>query len=214
MLEIVVRPERPCERREVEELTRAAFWNVYRPGCCEHYLLHVMRGAAAFIRELDYVAECGGRIAGHIAYTRSKIALACGGAVETATFGPLSVLPEFQRRGIGGALVRRTLDEAAALGFRAAVIYGDPAYYSRFGFEPAENFGIRTADGLFAAALLARELASGALRRAEGRFVEDGVFNIDLREAAVFDETFAPMEKLSGTPSQKRFEELAAAAHD
>ncbi len=211
-MEICIRQETAEERREIEALTRAAFWNVYRPGCTEHYLLRVMRGSPAYIKELGLAALCGGRIVGHIAYTRSRIAGAHG---ETAsvTFGPLSVLPEFQRRGIGGALVRRSMEKAAELGFTSVVIFGDPAYYSRFGFEAAEKFGIRRSDGKFAAALLACELVPGALREAAGRFLEDAVFDISEEEAEAFDKAFPPAEKLR-LPSQERFEALAADVRD
>ncbi|MBE0601171.1 MAG: N-acetyltransferase [Firmicutes bacterium] len=207
---IIIRREAPADHRSVETLTREAFWNLHGPGCDEHYLAHVLREADDCIAALDYVAEADGDIVGNIMYTRSRIALDRGGALPTITFGPLSVLPACQKQGVGSALVRHTLALANELSWNAVLIYGDPAYYSRLGFVPAERFGIATEHNEYHAALQAFELRPGALAQAAGRFFEASAYQIDGNAAAAFDQTFPPKEKRSGTPSQLRFEQIVA----
>ena len=209
MSDLQLRPEGPKNHRGVEELTRAAFWNHYAPGCVEHYLVHIMRGDGAFLPELDFVAEAEGTPVGSILYTRARIVRDDGGQVPVLCFGPLSVHPAWQGKGVGSALVRRTLALAGALGHRAVLIYGDPDYYGRFGFVPAEGYGIGTADGCYAAALLALELAPGGLSGCAGRFEEAAVFNVSEAAAADFDRGFPPRERRDGLPSQARFRLLA-----
>lgn len=205
---ITLRRERLEDYRVVEELTREAFWNHYVPGCSEHYLLHVIRNSDCFIGELDLVAETEGRIVGSIVYTKAAVIGDDGVSREVVTFGPISVLPAYQGKGIGGTLIETTKVMAAELGFQAILIYGDPAYYSRFGFVPAESFGIGTGDDQYAAALQAFELAPGVLSGMPGRFVEDEIFDIDPEAAEKFDKGFPPKEHRDGLPSQVRFQEV------
>ncbi len=210
-MEIKLRPETPADYREAENVTREAFWNHFAPGCNEHYLLHVMRGSPAFVPELDFVAELDGRIVGHVACTKAFVEGDDGCRHEVLCLGPVSVLPEFQRRGIGGRLIERTRKAARNMGFRAVLLYGDPDYYLYQGFVPAELLGIRTADNMYAMALHVCELYDGALSGVAGRFVEDAIFDIDEAAAGVFDREFPPKEKVAGVGAQKRFEEIAAA---
>lgn len=207
-MNVQLRPERPEDHNEVEHLTREAFWNVHGPGCDEHYLARVMRKCEAFIPELDFVADFENRIVGNIMYTKAAIQGDDGTAHEVLCFGPVSVLPEFQGRGVGGLLITHTMELARKMGYRAILIYGDPDYYGRFGFLQAERYGVRTADDLYAVPLLARELFEGALSGLRGRFIDDEIFNFDTKAAAEFDKGFPPKEKLSDTPSQRRFREL------
>lgn len=210
-MEIKLRPETPADYREAENVTREAFWNHFAPGCNEHYLLHVMRGSPAFVPELDFVAELDGRIVGHVACTKAFVEGDDGCRHEVLCLGPVSVLPEFQRRGIGGRLIERTRKAARNMGFRAVLLYGDPDYYLYQGFVPAELLGIRTADNMYAMALHVCELYDGALSGVAGRFVEDAIFDIDEAAAGVFDRVFPAKEKVAGVGAQQRFEELAAA---
>lgn len=210
-MEIKLRPETPADYREAENVTREAFWNHYSPGCNEHYLLHVMRGSPAFVPELDFVAELDGRIIGHVACTKAFVEGDDGRRHEVLCLGPVSVLPEFQRRGIGGRLIECTREAARDMGFRAVLLYGDPDYYLYQGFVPAELLGIRTADNMYAMALHVCELYDGALSGVAGRFVEDAIFDIDEAAAGVFDREFPAKEKVAGVGAQKRFEEVAAA---
>lgn len=206
--EIILRNETPEDYRAVEELTREAFWNQYIPGCDEHYLVHLMRSAEAFVPELDFVAELDGQIVGHIVYADAMVVDDGEHCHRVLSFGPLSVLPSLQGKGIGSLLVEHTKRIATILGYKAILIYGDPNYYQKFGFVPAESLSIGTCDDRYADALQALELYPGALEEVSGRFCADSVYDLDLSAAAEFDLEFAPKEKLEGLPSQKRFQEL------
>ena len=162
-VELKLRTEQPADYRETENVTREAFWNLYSPGCCEHYLLHVMRDSPAFVPELDLVAERDGRIVGNVVSLRAVLHGDDGTVCEVLSLGPISVLPECQRQGIGGRLISRTRELARELGFRALLLCGDPDYYLYQGFVPAEMLGIRTADNMYAMALHVCELYDGAL---------------------------------------------------
>ncbi|WNY26686.1 N-acetyltransferase [Methanolapillus ohkumae] len=205
---IQIRLEKKEDERIVEELTREAFWNVYVPGCTEPFLLHQMRKSPDFIPELDFVAVCNSKIVGNIVYTRSKIVNESGQEFPTLTFGPVSVLPDFQKQGIGTALIEYSKREAKRQKFSAIIIYGNPDYYSKFGFKAASAFGISRADGKFPKAMLALELQDGALSGISGCFFESAAFDIDPTDAEKFDLNFSPKEKRR-TDSQKEFEILA-----
>ena len=155
MLSIELRPESPADFRAVEELTRNAFWNHHAPGCDEHYLAHILRESSNFVPELDYVAVQDGKVVGSIMYTRARIVLDRGGERGVLCFGPLAVEPAFQGQGVGGALIERTKVLAQELGYGAILIFGDPAYYSRFGFVPAEQYGVGTSWGVYIISLQA-----------------------------------------------------------
>lgn len=208
--DIILRKERIEDYREVEELTREAFWNHHVPGCDEHYLLHIMRNADSFIQELDIVAEVEEKIVGNIVYTKAIILDNNEKSHEVISFGPLSVLPQFQGLGVGGALIEFTKNIAKELGYKAILIYGDPLYYCRFGFVAAENFKIGTSDNMYAPPLLALELVPGALSHIEGRFFEDEVYNLDELAAKEFDRDFSPKELRDDLPSQIRFQHLVS----
>lgn len=206
MLPIELRPEGPADFRAVEELTRNAFWNHHAPGCDEHYLAHILRESSDFVPELDYVAVHDGKVVGNIMYTRAKIVLDRGGEREVLCFGPLAVDPAFQGQGVGGALIERTKTLARELGYKAILIFGDPEYYSRFGFVPAERYGVGTSWGVYIISLQALELQPGALENCAGYFQESGDYQIDPEASAAFDKGFPPKEKVSGLPSQERFQ--------
>ncbi len=194
-MSIVLRRECETDYEEVENLTREAFWDMFRPGCVEHLLVHKLRKVPAFIPELDFVAVEDGRIVGNIIYSRAKVVGDNGDAHEVVTFGPVSVLPSFQKRGIGSALIEHTMKLAEEMGYRGIVIFGHPAFYPRFGFENAERFGIATADGANFDAFMAVGLREGSLEGITGRFHEDPVFRIDEDELEAFDRRFPHKEK-------------------
>ena len=202
--------ERPEDFSSVEKLTRDAFWNQYAPGCIEHYLTHILRDCSAFIPELDLIAEADGVPAGSLIAVKGVIVCDSGKRREVVTLGPLAVAPAFQRQGIGGMLLAAVKQEAQAHGYDALFLCGDPAYYCRHGFVPAEDFGIRTAENNYAAALQVCELRAGALHDAAGCYSEDSSYQVDGAAAEAFDRQFPPLEKRSGTPSQERFLELVS----
>lgn len=207
-MRLEIRLERPEEWRAVEELTREAFWNVHVPGCDEHYLVHLLRGLPSFIPELDFVAISDGQLVGNIMYSKGYIENAEGSRREVILFGPLSVLPSCQHKGIGSALIRHSAAVAKELGYGAIMIYGDPLYYGRFGFRPASDYGITPPDGQPHPALQAWALTEEALAGASGRFYEDAAFEIEKEAAEAYDRRFPPKEK-GYAPSQARFAELS-----
>ena len=209
-MEIDIRSERPQDWVQAEAVTREAFFNVHVPGCCEHYILHVMRGCDAFVPELALCAWHGDELVGCAYYTKATIERDDGARHEVLCLGPIGVLPEWQRKGVGTALMGEGRERAAALGYDAIVLYGDPAYYGRKGFEPAERYGVRTPDDMYADALQICVLKPEAAAAFSGRFHEDGVFEADEAAAEAFDAAFPHRERLSGLPSQVRFLETVA----
>jgi predicted N-acetyltransferase YhbS len=208
-MDTIIQNENKNDYRVVEELTRDAFWNLYVPGCNEHFVLHNLRNSTDFIPELDFVAKKDGQIVGHIVYSRGIIKDKQGAEKEVISFGPVSVWPAFQKQGIGSALIIHTINVARTMGFQAVCIYGDPRYYSRFGFRCAEKYEIKTADGKFAVALLALELKQSALNNMPGRFIESAAFEVDESEFAKYESTF-PYKEKAETDSQRDFRLLAS----
>ena len=195
-MKITLRLEEEKDYRTVEELTRAAFWNVYKPGCDEHFVLHNLRSSPNFLPELDLVAEQNGMVVGNIIYSKCKVISDTGKEQEVLTFGPVSVLPAYQGQSIGSLLIRHTLKLAKQMGFKAVIIFGNPAYYQRFGFEPALKFSISTAEGKNFDAFMVKELTKGSLQGISGRvFLDEAFFNIDKAELELYDSTFPLREK-------------------
>ena len=195
----VIRRERPEEERAVEELVRDAFWNVYRPGCLEHYLLHRLRRDPAFVDELDLVLESGGRIIGQVVFMRASIKDDSGRDIPIMTLGPICVAPDRKRRGLGKYLLDNALEKAAALGCGAVCLEGDISFYGRSGFEYASGFGLRypgLPEGSDVSFFLCKELIPGYLGGVTGLYVPPEGYMIDEKEAEAFDLDFPPKEKL------------------
>lgn len=203
-MDISIRRENPKDYRIVEELVREAFWGCMDHPTCdgEHLLVHKLRGLPAFVPELDFVAETEGRIVGHIIYSLAKVVTPDSREIEVLTFGPLSVRPDDKKRGIGSALVRHSINEAARLGYRAIIFYGHPDYYPRFGFRRASRYGISSVDGSSLDALMAMELYDGALDGIAGRYMEDAVYEVDPDEMAEFEKGFPAKEPVQLLPSE------------
>jgi putative acetyltransferase len=208
-MDLIIRREQKKEYRTVEELTREAFWNLNFPGCVEHYCLHKMRDSSDFIPELDFVAELDGKVIGNIVYTHGKVINDTGKNWEVISFGPVSVLPDYQRQGVGGALIKYSIEMAISLGFTVVCIYGDPRYYGRFGFRCAERYDITNSEGKFAVALTALELVAGALGKISGRYIESEVYKVDEDAFQKYENTFPPKNK-AVTDSQIEFKILAS----
>ena len=195
-MDVVIRTEREEERRIVEKMTKAAFWNVNYPGCDEHFVAHRLRLAASFVPELDLVALRGDRVVGNIMFTRAKVVEESGKEHEILTFGPVSVWPELQKQGIGGALIRHAMAKAAGMGFVGIAIYGNPDYYQRFGFVASKRFGISATDGMFLRALQAVELKPNGFGSISGKLVIDDAYFVDTGEFEAFDRDFPVMVKM------------------
>ncbi len=207
-MEIQIRNETEQDYREVENLTREAFWNLYVPGANEHFLIHNLRKSKNFIKELDFVAVYENKIVGSIIYTLSYIEDKFNKKHEVITFGPVSVMPEYQNKGIGRKLIEHSMKKAKEMSYKAVIIYGYPDYYAKYGFKGGKNFNISTPEGSFMKALLVLELQENALKGIEGKFFEDETFYPDELECEKFDKTFIEKEKLV-TDSQKEFEKMS-----
>ncbi len=196
--DITIRLERTEEYRDVEALVRDAFWNVYRPGCYEHYVLHVLRDDPAFVKELDFVMEQDGRLIGQNVFMRTVIEADDDRTVPVLTMGPICVLPELQRKGYGKALLDVSLEKAAALGYGAVLFEGDIAFYGNSGFDYASAFGIRyhdLPDDADASFFLCRELLPGYLEGITGVYQTPPAYYVDDSAVEAFDKGFPPKEK-------------------
>ena len=138
-----IRLERPEERHEVENLVREAFWNVYRPGCLEHYVLHKLRDDQAFVPELDFVLEKDGQLIGQNMFIRTVIHADDGRDIPIMTMGPIGIAPEYKRHGYGKMLLDYSLEKAAELGAGALCFEGNIDFYGKSDFDYARRFGIR-----------------------------------------------------------------------
>ena len=143
---ITIRLETKEDYRAVENLTREAFWNVYRPGCMEHYVLHCYRNDPAFVPELDFVMERNGELIGQVMYVRSEIACDDGRKLPVMTFGPIGIAPAYKRQGYGKYLLDYSMEKAQEMGAGALAITGNILFYGKSGFVPAKTKGIRYAD--------------------------------------------------------------------
>ena len=199
-----IRNERESDYKNVEDITRKAFYNVYVPGCMEHYLVHIMRGHEDFIPELDFVIELDGQIVGNIMYTKAKLTDEDGTEKEIVTFGPVSILPKYQRKGYGKMLIEHSLKRAAELGYEAVVIMGSPANYVGSGFQCCRKYNICVEKEKYPAAMLVKELRPGALDGRLWFYSDSPVMNVDEREAQAFDDGLEKMEK-KWMPSQEAF---------
>lgn len=196
--DITIRPETESDDRAVENLTREAFWNVYRPGCTEHYVLHCFRTDPAFVPELDLVMELDGMLIGHIMYARSEIACSDGRALPIMTFGPISIAPEYKRQGYGKCLLDYSMEKAKEMGAGALAITGNILFYGKSGFVPAKSKGIRYADDPDASYLLIKELTPGFLSGISGTYKDPEGYFVCERDPdgfAQFEATFPEKEK-------------------
>jgi len=201
---ITIRNEKEADYRVVEEITRKAFWNLYAPGCNEHYLVHIMRSHKDFLPELDFVIEVDGQIIGNIMYTKAKLVDEAGEEKEILTFGPVCILPEYQRKGYGKKLMEYSFEKAAALGYDVIVIFGHPGNYVGVGFKSCKKYNVCLENGIYPTAMLVKELKPGALDGRKWVYHSSPVLEIDEKEAERFDEGFEPWEK-KYQPSQEEF---------
>lgn len=194
----IIRNEEEKDYFEVETVTREAFWNVYRPGCNEHLVTHNFRSNPAFVKELDYVIEQDCEIVGTIIYTLGDLTLDTGQRERFLTFGPIAIRPDKQGRGLGGELIRFTLQKARNMGFKAVFITGNPDYYRRFGFESACKYSIyldENRDANEATFFMVNVLEEGALDGKAGIFQFDKCFSPSDEELEEFEKLFPPKVK-------------------
>lgn len=194
-MNIALRLEEAGDYDAVENMIREAFWDVYKPGCNEHLIVHKLRGTPAFVGELSYVACIDGEIVGSIVHSRAKVVSEGNDVYEVLCMGPISVLPDRQNQGIGTLLMHSTIEKARDLGFKGIVIWGNPKYYHRFGYKNAAKFGIRPSKGENCEEFMALELYKDSLSEISGTFYEDPIFETNEAELEEFEKRFPPKEK-------------------
>ena len=195
----IIRLEKESEHRQVEDLVREAFWNVYRPGASEHYALHVLRDDPAFVKELDFVLERDGELIGQNMFMRTVIDADDGSMIDVLTMGPICIAPEWKRKGCGKRLLDHSLERAAALGYGAVLFEGNIDFYGKSGFDYASKFGIRYHDlpeDADASFFLCKELIPGYLDGITGVYRTPQGYYVDDADVEAFDRSFPPREKL------------------
>ena len=195
----LIRLERKEDYREVENMVRESFWNVYRPGCIEHYVLNQLRDNTDFIPELDFVMERDGKIIGQNVFVKAHIKADDGSNISILTMGPICITPELKRHSYGKILLDYSLEKAAELGFGAVCFEGNIDFYGKSGFAFASEFGIRyhgLPEGTDASFFLCKELISGYLNGITGEYATPKAYFIDESKAEEFDKNFPCKEKL------------------
>ncbi len=194
----IIRLEEPKDFCEVENLTREAFWNVYQPGCMEHFILHNYRNLNDFIGELNYVIEMNEKIVAHIMYSKAEIKCDDGRIIPIAIFGPVSVLPEYQHKGYGSKIITYTMKKAKQLGYGAIAITGNPAYYHRFGFTDGQSFHVYYMDNPRdepTPFFMVKELQEGYLSEIIGTYTDPQGYQVDNDALEEYDKAFPPKIK-------------------
>lgn len=194
-MDISIRLEEEKDFKSVEYMTREAFWDLYKPGCDEHLLVNKIRKVSAFVKELDFVAYNKDTVVGNIIYSKAKVLNKENKEFEVLCMGPITVLPSYQKQGIGSLLMNHSIEKARQLGYKGIIIFGNPDYYHRFGFVDAKEYNIQTSWGDNFDAFMALELCDGSLTGVSGKFCEDEVFKIDSKELEDFEKQFPYKEK-------------------
>ena len=194
-----IRLEKAEDYREVENLIRESFWNVYRPGCSEHYVIHVLRDDPAFVKELDFVMEQNGKLIGQNMFMRTVIEADDGQVIPVLTMGPIGITSELKRHGYGKKLLDYCLEKATAMGFGAVLFEGNIGFYGHSGFTYARSFGIRYHDlteGADDSFFLCKELIPGYLDDVTGVYQTPKGYYVDDADVEEFDKAFPPKVKL------------------
>lgn len=202
MKNLIIRKEEKSEHFEVENLIRESFWNVYCPGCSEHFLLHKLRDYSRFVDELDFVMEMNGKLIGQVCFTKIDLKRNDGKAIEVLTFGPISILREFQRKGFGKILLDFALEKAEKLGFGAVFIEGNYEFYKNCGFSFASEFNVHYNDiprEEKVEFFLCKELQNGFLKNSlenfEVTYFTPEIYRLNDDEVDLYDKKFPPKEK-------------------
>ncbi len=206
-MNINIRLENPNDYFVVEEITRDAFWNLYKPGCNEHLLIHNLRSHKDVIPELCFVIELNNEVVGSIFYSHSKVLDCDGKEYKTITFGPVSIKPSLHRKGLGRQLITHSIERAKELGYNAIIIGGYPYHYIPYGFEGAKKYRIAMPDNNFYTGIMALPLKKGFFDSVKNGVVYfSEAIEPDESELEDFDKKFKPLEK-AVTESQALFEQ-------
>ncbi len=204
-MNIKIRHENETDYRIVENIAREAFWNLYFPGCDEHLVINKIRTNRDFIKELSFIIEINGEIAGGIFYTNSKIISKDNKEYNTISFGPVFIHPKYHRQGFGRTLISHSIEEAKKLGYKAIITLGYDYHYTPYGFLGGKNYNISMPDGKFYKGLLVLPLYDGALDNIDGSIYLSDAFEVTKEELEAFDSTF-PYKEKKVQPSQQEFE--------
>lgn len=199
MTKLNIRNEKPEEFRVVENLVRESFWNIYRPGCLEHFVLHELRNDADFVKELDFVMEKDGEIIGQNIFMKAKIMADDGREIPILTMGPICIKNDLKRQGYGKFLLDYSLEKATELGFGAICFEGNINFYGKSGFTFASEKGIRyhgLPEGADSSFFLCKELKNGYLDGITGEYSTPQGYFFDEEKAEEFDKEFPKKEKL------------------
>ena len=194
-----IRLEEKKDYRAVENLVRESFWNIYKPGCSEHYVIHVLRDDPSFVKELDFVVEQDGSLIEQNMFMKTIIEADNGSVVDILTMGPICIIPDLKRKGYGKALLDYSLEKAAEMGYGAVLFEGNIGFYGKSGFDYASKFGIRyhdlppDADSSF---FLCKELIPGYLDGVTGVYQTPRGYYVKDEDVDEFDKDFPPKEKL------------------
>ena len=195
---IIIRNETASDRAIVENLVRESFWNVYRPGCYEHFLLHIMRNSADFVPELNFVMEKDGEIIGQNVFVRAEIQADDGRKIPIMTMGPLCIANKLKRQGFGKILLDYSLEKAAEMGAGALCFEGNIDFYGKSGFKLASEYKIRYFDASAdeeSPFFLCKELTPGYLNGITGKYCTPEVYFVKDEDVEEFDKQFPPKQK-------------------
>lgn len=195
---MMIRLEEEKDFLEVENLKREAFWNVYRPGCVEHFIANRLRNDECFVKDLDYIIEEDNKIIANIMYAKSNIIKKNGELEQVLLFGPVSVLPEYQKKGYGEKLINYTIEKAKKMNYPAIVITGNPQYYRKFGFESASKYNIyyegMPKDDEFPFFMI-KILDSNKIADLKGVYADPKCYIVDEKDVEKFDKKFPYKKK-------------------
>lgn len=212
-LQLKLRQTTPNDYQETENVIREAFWNVYEPGCSDHYLVHIMRQSDTFIPELDIVATLNDKIIGNVVYSTAILKADNGEDYPVLALGPIGILPEYHRQHVGSKLIDFSHNIATKMDYRAIFLFGNPKFYRHEGFLPAEKLGIRTSENKYADAHHVCELYPGALKNLSGRYFENPIYDVDPEAVKKFDSNFPTKKQIVDTPSQLEFQKEITNQH-
>ena len=194
--ELEIRAIKETDWYDIEEMTQHAFWNKYRIGCNEHYMVHQLRKNEAYVPACSLVALKDGKVIGAVLYSKAKVV---DGDVthEILTFGPLCVEPKWQGTRVGEYLMKESIALAKKAGCPGLVIFGEPTYYPRLGFKTCDHFGITTPDGQNFDAMMAYVIDEEAFSKIHGKFYEAPVMSeLPEEEVEKFNKAFPELEKI------------------
>ena len=194
-MQILIRQENENDYKETENLTREAFWDVYKPGCDEHLIVNRLRSINGFVKELDFVACVNDQMVGNIMFSKAFVINEVKEKFEVLNLGPVSVLPSMQKQGIGKLLINHSIAMARDLKYIGIFLYGNPKYYSKYGFSNTRTYNIKTASDKYVDAFMCLELFHGSLNDVNGKYIYDTVFETTKEEVEEFEKGFPPKQK-------------------